>query len=334
MLHGDRITLRPIRAADLDAAYDAHTNIANRGAFFPLGVTSEPPSARCSPTAASGRRSRARSSSQTPEGEIAGHIEFFRPIVYWDACELSYQLYDDRFAGKGYTTEAVQLLVDYLFGAKKPNRIQLVIVPENAASRRIAEKCGFTLEGTARGAFFNGGTEPGPPDLLAPAGGPPPVARDSGAAAEPAVRSRPDGTEGGAEAVRAAARRRSRSLGGELLGDGLVRRHGGRFGSASPRSRLLAARAASMASADGLRGVVLLLAAGQHLDRRRDDLGLPVAQALVVVPRPGLEAALERDLLALAEVAPADLGEAVPGDDVVELAAVPCRCRRTRWWPR
>ena len=93
----------------------------------------------------------------SPEAEIAGHIEFFKPVNYWDAFELSYQLYADRFAGRGYTTEAVQLLVDYLFGAKKQHRIQLVIVPENAASKRIAEKCGFTLEGTARGAFFNGG---------------------------------------------------------------------------------------------------------------------------------------------------------------------------------
>ena len=32
-----------------------------------------------------------------------------------------------------------------------------MIVPENTASRRIAEKCGFVLEGTVRGAFFNGG---------------------------------------------------------------------------------------------------------------------------------------------------------------------------------
>lgn len=29
--------------------------------------------------------------------------------------------------------------------------------PGNAASRRIAEKCGFILEGTARGAIFNAG---------------------------------------------------------------------------------------------------------------------------------------------------------------------------------
>ena len=32
-----------------------------------------------------------------------------------------------------------------------------MIVPENAPSQRIAEKCGFQLEGRARGAFFNGG---------------------------------------------------------------------------------------------------------------------------------------------------------------------------------
>jgi RimJ/RimL family protein N-acetyltransferase len=93
----------------------------------------------------------------SPEGETAGHIEFFKPVVYWDAFELSYQLYGDRFAGHGYTTEAVQLLVDYLFGTKKQHRIHLVIVPENTASCRVAEKCGFVLEGTVRGAFFNHG---------------------------------------------------------------------------------------------------------------------------------------------------------------------------------
>jgi [ribosomal protein S5]-alanine N-acetyltransferase len=52
--------------------------------------------------------------------------------------------YDDRFAGPGWLTEAVQLIADFLFGAKKQYRIQLVIVPENAASGRIAEKCGVT----------------------------------------------------------------------------------------------------------------------------------------------------------------------------------------------
>ena len=157
MLKGQRITLRPVLATDLDAMYAAHTDIANRGSFFPLGVMSE--SRFRAEFAENGfwQREEGTLLIIAPEQRMAGHIEFFKPVSYWDALELSYQLYDEEFAGRGYVTEAVQLTVDYLFGTKKQDRIQLVIVPENTASRRIAEKCGFQLEGTARGAFFNDG---------------------------------------------------------------------------------------------------------------------------------------------------------------------------------
>jgi RimJ/RimL family protein N-acetyltransferase len=157
MLHGDRITLRPARESDLDALYEAHADIRNRGAFFPLGVWSESRFRREFGEHGFWQKEEGMLLIVGSEGELAGHIEFFRPVSYWDAWELSYQLYDDRFAGRGYVTEAVQLMVDYLFATKHPSRIQLVIVPGNAASRRIAEKCGFALEGTARGAFFNDG---------------------------------------------------------------------------------------------------------------------------------------------------------------------------------
>jgi RimJ/RimL family protein N-acetyltransferase len=157
MLTGSRSLLRPIRESDLDALYAAHTNIANRGAFFPLGVQSESAFKRDFAESGFWQREEGTLLIETLDGELAGHIEFFKPVSYWDAFELSYQLYDDRFAGRGLVTEAVQLLVDYLFATKKQHRIQLVIVPENAASRRIAEKCGFALEGTARGAFYNQG---------------------------------------------------------------------------------------------------------------------------------------------------------------------------------
>jgi [ribosomal protein S5]-alanine N-acetyltransferase len=157
MLEGRLVTLRPVREADLDRLYEAHTAIRTRGAWFPLGIMSE--SAFRHEFAEKGfwQKTDGMLVIATPEGEIAGHIEFFRPVAYWDAFELSYQLYDDRHAGKGFVTEAVQLLVDYLFGAKKEHRIHLVIHPDNKASQRIAAKCGFVLEGTARGAFFNGG---------------------------------------------------------------------------------------------------------------------------------------------------------------------------------
>ena len=158
MLQGRQIELRPAREADLDAMYAAHVSIADRGAYFPLGVQSEPAFRRAFAENGFWQREEGTFLILSSDGEIAGHIEFFKPVSYWDAFELSYQLYDERHAGHGYTTEAVQLLVDYLFATKKQHRIHLVIVPGNAASRKIAEKCGFILEGTVRGAFFNAGT--------------------------------------------------------------------------------------------------------------------------------------------------------------------------------
>jgi ribosomal-protein-alanine N-acetyltransferase len=156
VLIGERVQLHPIREVDLPAFISAHHDIRNRGAFFPLGMRSEPDLRRRFAETGFWERD-AGTLLIWHEDEIVGHIEFFMPVNYWDAFELSYQLYDERHSGHGYTTEAVQLLVDYLTGAKKQHRIHLVIVPGNEASRRIAEKCGFVLEGTVRGAFFNGG---------------------------------------------------------------------------------------------------------------------------------------------------------------------------------
>ncbi|WP_022888724.1 GNAT family N-acetyltransferase [Agromyces italicus] len=158
MLSGELVTLAPVREGELDAFCAAHVEIRTRGAYFPLGVVSE--SVLRARFAENGFWEREEGTLLIHDrgGRIVGHIEFFTPVNYWDAFELSYQLYGDAHAGHGYTTEAVQLLVDYLFASKKQHRIQLVIVPDNAASRRIAEKCGFTHEGRLRGAFFNAGT--------------------------------------------------------------------------------------------------------------------------------------------------------------------------------
>lgn len=151
------MVLAPLREADLPAFYEAHVDIRTRGAYFPLGVVSESTWRTRFGQHGLWERDEGTLLIRALDGRIVGHIEFFPPVGYWDAYELSYQLYDEAFAGHGYTTEAVQLLVDYLFATKKKHRIQLVIVPANTASRRIAEKCGFAYEGLVRGAFFNDG---------------------------------------------------------------------------------------------------------------------------------------------------------------------------------
>ena len=52
--------------------------------------------------------------------------------------------------GKGYGTEAVQLMVDNLFIYRNIVRIQAKAIVENKAAQRVLEKAGFKAEGTIR----------------------------------------------------------------------------------------------------------------------------------------------------------------------------------------
>jgi RimJ/RimL family protein N-acetyltransferase len=54
--------------------------------------------------------------------------------------------------GKGFATEATNALVRYAFGALGMRRIGLTHSGGNEASRRIAERLGFSFEGIQRGA--------------------------------------------------------------------------------------------------------------------------------------------------------------------------------------
>jgi hypothetical protein len=58
--------------------------------------------------------------------EVVGHIAFYIAVSFWDASELSYQLYRSELSGRGYVTESVQLLIDLLFATKQrhPDREQ------------------------------------------------------------------------------------------------------------------------------------------------------------------------------------------------------------------
>lgn len=54
---------------------------------------------------------------------------------------------DQRYANRGYTTRAVKALTNFAFTEIRLHRIEINLRPENAASRKVAEKSGYTLEG-------------------------------------------------------------------------------------------------------------------------------------------------------------------------------------------
>ena len=58
---------------------------------------------------------------------------------------------------KGYASEAIIIMVDYLFLSKTIERVQAKADPENTASCKALEKTGFKREGILRKTFFSRG---------------------------------------------------------------------------------------------------------------------------------------------------------------------------------
>lgn len=56
----------------------------------------------------------------------------------------------ERFARRGYTSEAAALLLDFAFGTLRLHRMEAACLPGNAASRGLLKKLGFVEEGYAR----------------------------------------------------------------------------------------------------------------------------------------------------------------------------------------
>jgi RimJ/RimL family protein N-acetyltransferase len=67
--------------------------------------------------------------------------------------EIGYALISSE-RGKGYGTEAVQIMVNYLFLTKEIVRIQAVTNVRNVAFYRVLEKAGFRREGVLRKALY------------------------------------------------------------------------------------------------------------------------------------------------------------------------------------
>ena len=146
MLKGNTVTLRTVSERDLERLYALHSDIANRGDFFPRGVMSQPKFRAQFQETGFWTKEEGMLVILDKRDEIIGHVEFYKTVSYLDEVELSYIMYSEEHRAKGAMTEAVSLTVHYLFETRPLNRIRLVIQPSNAASRRLAENCGFHHE--------------------------------------------------------------------------------------------------------------------------------------------------------------------------------------------
>jgi RimJ/RimL family protein N-acetyltransferase len=64
----------------------------------------------------------------------------------WPAFELGWTIIPE-YQGRGYATEAAKMLLQYAFTTLDQPRVTSLIHPDNAPSRRVAEKLGEKIEG-------------------------------------------------------------------------------------------------------------------------------------------------------------------------------------------
>ncbi|WP_394846053.1 GNAT family N-acetyltransferase [Pendulispora brunnea] len=69
----------------------------------------------------------------------------------WDVprFEIGYWV-RSSFEGQGYVTETVRALTDFAMGTLGAQRVEIRCSHRNTRSQRVAERCGFTLEGRLR----------------------------------------------------------------------------------------------------------------------------------------------------------------------------------------
>ena len=163
VLREGEVVLRPLRLRDASAWWELRA--ANVAWLAPWEATSPDgaPPVRSFPGLVRELGRQGRSGSALPfalqhEGRLAGQVTVGG--ITWGAMRSAHIGYwlDGRLAGRGIMPTAVALAVDHCLLGLGLHRVEVNIRPENAASRRVAEKLGFREEGVrARFLHIDGG---------------------------------------------------------------------------------------------------------------------------------------------------------------------------------
>ncbi len=92
------------------------------------------------------------------QGRLIGDVQARQPpgAMPRGVFELGIEIYDPADHGKGYGSEAVGLLTDWLFEQAAAERVQAGTSLTNASMRTVLERLGFVFEGVMRGFMAAG----------------------------------------------------------------------------------------------------------------------------------------------------------------------------------
>lgn len=88
---------------------------------------------------------------------LIGFVSLFNIKWASQTAEMAMAIGDSAYRGKGYGSDALNLLLNYGFNELNLYRVGLTVMDYNAAAIRAYERAGFVLEGTQRGMILREG---------------------------------------------------------------------------------------------------------------------------------------------------------------------------------
>ncbi len=156
---GRRVMLRPLMARDFNAWRDVRRRntewLKQWEPRIPVGaydIVEDPQgfTARCEVQSQERSDGRAYGFGIFIDGHLRGEMNLTAiQRGPFQSCYLGYWI-DQDVAGNGYTPEALVVAMRFGFETLRLHRMQVAIVPRNAASLRVVEKLGLRHEGTAQ----------------------------------------------------------------------------------------------------------------------------------------------------------------------------------------
>jgi RimJ/RimL family protein N-acetyltransferase len=146
LLEGKTINLRIIEKEDLPLLHDWDNNPAFEGDFGSLKQETKAELERMFDNLRDAQWF-------FVENKAGAKIGFIAHFLAAGEVEIGYNILPNQ-RRKGYASEAIGLMVDYLFLSKNIERIQAKADPDNVASWKALEKAGFKREGILRRTFY------------------------------------------------------------------------------------------------------------------------------------------------------------------------------------
>ncbi|GCE22761.1 GNAT family N-acetyltransferase [Dictyobacter kobayashii] len=160
MIHGEKINLRPVKAADLDIMHSRSNDPAFEGEYNNFGLNPANHLQRLFEFSGFMSSKHGMLVVENLDGEFVGTVDYrnvrYGPNDGSNQFAIGISLAAE-YHGKGYGVEAQRLLADYLFRTYPIMRVEASTDVTNIAEQRALEKAGFTRELIIRKAQWRGG---------------------------------------------------------------------------------------------------------------------------------------------------------------------------------